>query len=602
MKNYKSLVLAAIVLAGSVFASCSKEGYWDKSDKIGTGYSLPAATLTYTFSPTDEMTKVQIPIVRGNGDNAASLTISGSTTDAGAEYLSFPGTVDFAAGQTQAIYEIGIVKPFALGQSLKAVVKFDKSLSSEAGVDSTAVNITLDYTWKSLGNAKYKDSFFWELDGYVEAEILQSEQVPSIFKLADPYTKQNKEEGLNQPGVNAGSFFQFRVLEDGETYKNVKNAKKGWIYYDDYCTGVYDEGSIYYLYHPSRLKGYESYIPYACVTEYQENGLPAIVDLGAFILDQNGSGWLPGTGRHQIVFPNVPILDYKISVKYTGREINATDEEFVKANIGLGKDIDYADVVLIEGKDGNVGLAKILAGEDGIVEITAGGEVKLPIVDPVADQTYSIVVAAFATGEDGKDEIVGATYTSFKYVAHGVAAPEWELIGTGDFTYNSCIFTYDEEGTVPYIDEGLELYRFPETNTYKIAGWCRAGGEYPGGELFFTIEEDGTVVAEEGLDTGINVGYAVLADDGSYWGISSGSVGEDGSINLYLVYYFDDADYTVISYGCETFKLTPDSTEAPSTAKPVFNFNPCENSRGLKFCTPLNDVKNFNSIEKVSFK
>lgn len=606
MKNYKSLILAAIVLAGSVFASCTKESYWDKADS--EGYSLPASSLSYTFAPTDEMTKVQIPIVRTDASSAATLAISGSTsTTADAEYLSFPATVDFAAGQSQAFYEISIQKPFALGQTIKSIVKFDKEFCTVAGTDSTVVNIKLDYTWTSLGMAKFKDSFFWELEGYVESEMFQSDQDPSIFKLADPYTKQNKEESLNHSGVDAGEFFQFKVLEDGETYKNVKNASKGWIYYDDYCTGIYDGGSIYYLYHPSRLRGYESYIPSACVTEFQENGLPATVDLCSFILDQNGSGWLPATGRHVIVFPDVPIFDYKISVKYTGREINATDEEFVKANISLGKDVDFADVVLIEGKNGDDGLAKILAGEDGIIEITEGGEVELPIVDPVAEQTYSIVVAAFAESEAGKEpELVKAAIASFKYVAHGVAAPEWELVGTGDFTYNSCFFSEDEEGTIPFVDEGLELYRFPDSNTYKIAGWCRAGGEFPGGDLFFTIEEDGTVVAEEGLDTGIGAeatGYAaVLADDGSYWGGPSGFIGKDGSINIFLVYYFDDADYTDICGGYEKFELTSTSTKAPSVTKPVFNFRPRENSGDFKFCTSISVEKKFNNVEKVSVK
>lgn len=607
MKNYKSIILAAIVLAGSAFASCTKESYWDKADS--EGYSLPASSLSYTFAPTDEMTKVQIPIVRTDASSAATLAISGSTsTTADAEYLSFPATVDFAAGQSQAFYEISIQKPFALGQTIKSIVKFDKEFCTIAGTDSTVVNIKLDYTWTSLGMAKFKDSFFWEqLEGYVESEMFQSDQDPSIFKLADPYTKQNKEESLNHSGVDAGEFFQFKVLEDGETYKNVKNASKGWIYYDDYCTGIYDGGSIYYLYHPSRLRGYESYIPSARVTEFQENGLPATVDLCSFILDQNGSGWLPATGRHVIVFPDVPIFDYKLSVKYTGREINTADEEFVDAKVTLGKDIDFARAVLVEGKDPDAGLELIMSEAEGVIEFEEGGDIQLPIVDPTADQTYTIVAAGFAAEEEGADpEIVAAVSTSFKYVAHGAASPEWELIGTGDFTYNSCFFSEDEEGTIPFVDEGLELYRFPDSNTYKIAGWCRAGGDFPGGDLFFTIEEDGTVVAEEGLDTGIgaeDTGYAaVLADDGFYWGGPSGYIGEDGSIYIFLVYYFDDADYTDICGGYEKFELTSTSTKAPSVTKPVFNFKPRKNSKNFRFCTPLNDVKKFNSIEKVSFE
>ena len=604
MKNYKSLVLAAIALAGSLLASCSKEGYWNKTDKIGEGFSFPSTKLSYVFAPADDMTKVQVPIVRGDNRLPAYLDVTGSVPASSSEYVSFPAGVMFEKGQAEAIYEIGISKKFDLGQSIQATLTFQNP--STAGIDTTVVTITLDYNWISLGKAKFKDSWFWEnLEGYVEAEIFQSEQDPSVFKLADPYTKQNKEEHLDKAGAYADAFLQFKVLKEGETYKRVSNAQKGWIYYDPYFTGVFYDGGLFTLYHPSALRGYESLFPYAAVQEFQENGLPAVVDLGAVILDENGSGWLSGKGRHLIVFPNVPIYDYSISVKYTGREIDVTDEEIVKATVALGEDIDFAKVVLIEGKDGDVGLEKIMAEEEGILEITEGGDIKLPIVDPVADQTYSIVVAGFAEGEEGAEpELVSAGLSSFKYVAHGVAAPEWELIGTGNFTYNSCFFSEDEDGTIPYVEEGLELYRFPDSNSYKITGWCSGDGDYPGGDLFFTIEEDGTVVAEEGLDTGLEVtGYAaILADDASYWGGPSGYVGRDGSINIYLVYYFDDADYTYICDGLETFELAAASAKAPSTAKPVFNFTPRVNSRDFRFCTPLNAVKRFNSIEKKSYE
>lgn len=596
MKNYKSLVLAAIVLAGSLFASCSKEGYWKESAEVGAGYSLPAATLSYTFAPNDDMTKVQIPIVRSNSQNEATLIVNATTKSP--DYVDLPESVEFAAGQKEAYYVISILKAFDLGKSITVDLSFDKVRASTAGIASASVTIMLDYTWTSLGIAKYKDGFFWNLDGYVESEIFQCDQDASIFKLADPYTKQNKEENLNQAGVSADSFFQFKVLENGETYGGVSNAQKGWIYYKDYCTGVYDGGSIYYLYHPSRLRGYESYIPGACVTEFQENGLPATVDLGAFILDQNGSGWLPASDRHVIVFPNVPILDQKVSVKYTGRTISTTDEEFVNATISLGKDLDFGRVVLVEGKDPNVAIPLILSGAEGVIETAESGEIKLPIVNPTADQTYCIVAAGFVNGEGDKAEAVGFVYTSFKYVAHGASAPEWELVGVGDFTYNSCIFTEDEEGTIPYVDEGLELYRFPGSNTYKITGWCYDA------DCIFTIEDDGTVIAEEGLDTGIgaaDTGYAaVLADDGSYWGVPSGYVGQDGSINIYLVYYFDDGNYTLICHGLEKFVLNAESTG--STAKPVGNFKAREDNDGLRFCNTLNSASNFRKAEKESFK
>lgn len=449
MKNYKSLVLAAIVLAGCVFASCSKEGYWSKTDQIGKGYSLPAAALSYTFAPGEEMTKVQIPIVRSDSKNAASLTVSGSTAESSAAYFSFPATVDFAAGQAEAFYEITIAKEFNIGQSIKATVKFDKSQVSTAGIDSASVNIKLDYNWESLGKGHYNDAWTWGVPDYVEAEFFQAVENPSVFKIADPYTKKNKDEGVStKAGYSAASFIQFQTLKPGDKIFDVTITMNDLVYFNPFETGEYNESysAPIRAMHPAHFKSMSepNYVNNK-VKEYQENGLPAIVQFAPmFYMDGvGGYNYTSYSGVITFYFPDVPMYDYSVGVEYQGREIDTHDDVYVKAGVEFGADVEEVWIAmstldkesLLYGMlEGSVPTTKVA------VDDIKDGVVRVPMNDEGTGK-YNLMAISFGGPTEEEYDAQSYDVVQFAYSAGG-EKETWNAVAGGAYTFSG-----GEDGT-----------------------------------------------------------------------------------------------------------------------------------------------------------
>ena len=122
-----------------------------------------------------------------------------------------------------------------------------------------APELPVNETWTSLGNCLFKDRLVWGCAGltdYVEAEIQQNAKYPNKFRIAKPY-----------PGDASGEWFVFDVRDP----EKVTMDK-------------------YYLDYEVTAEGKETYKPYikdfysnnySKVLESQENGLPAVVEIGA---------------------------------------------------------------------------------------------------------------------------------------------------------------------------------------------------------------------------------------------------------------------------------------------------------------------------------
>ncbi len=448
MKNYKSLVLAAIVLAGSVFASCSKEGYWSKTDQIGQGYSLPAAALSYTFAPGEEMTKVQIPIVRSDSKNAASLTVVGSTAESSAEYFSFPASVDFAAGQSEAIYEIAIAKEFSIGQSIKATVKFDKGQVSTAGIDSTNVTVKLDYNWQSLGKGNYNDAWTWGIPDFAEAEFFQAVENPKVFKIADPYTKMNTDADVStKAGYSAAPFIQFQLLEPGEKIYDITISKKNLVYFSPFETGEYNEtySAPIRAMHPAHFTTMggqavtENNFVNSVVLEYQENGLPAVVQFAPmFYMDGvGGFNYTTYSGVITFYFPGVPMYDYSVGIEYQGRQIDTHDDVYVKAGVEFGADVEEVWIAM-----STLGEESLLYGMlDGTVPSTkvAAADIKDgTVLVPMNDEgtgKYNLMAISFGGPTEEEYDAQSYDVVQFAYSAGG-EKETWNAVAGGAYTFS----------------------------------------------------------------------------------------------------------------------------------------------------------------------
>ena len=600
MKNYKSLVLAAIVLAGCVFASCSKESYWSKTDKIGQGYSLPAAALSYTFAPGEEMTKVQIPIVRSDSKNAASLTVSGSTAESSAAYFSFPATVDFAAGQAEAFYEITIAKEFNIGQSIKATVKFDKSQVSTAGIDSASVNIKLDYNWESLGKGHYNDAWTWGVPDFVEAEFFQAVENPSVFKIADPYTKKNKDEGVStKAGYSAASFIQFQTLKPGDKIFDVTITMNDLVYFNPFETGEYNEtySAPIKAMHPAHFSSMSepNYVNNR-VKEYQENGLPAVVQFAPmFYMDGvGGFNYTTYSGVITFYFPDVPMYDYSVGVEYQGRQIDTHDDVYVKAGVEFGADVEEVWIAmstldeesLLYGiLDGTVPSTKVAAEDikDGVVLVPMNDE---------GTGKYNLMAISF--GGPTEEEYAAQSYdvVQFAYSAGG-EKETWNAVAGGTYTYNT-----SGKGTGKIMAQiglptaaPMNLYQ-SSVNESKWRLWPYAAG----GELIFYTDIYQKVYVGEG-NTGITADGELELIDAYYnrFAETPGYFDPQNDVFHISAGWVDWSAMSIHAYGEDTFEITGAPYEFVET-EVVKNTQKLTSVTGMPM--PKHESKSVNSIDR----
>lgn len=113
--------------------------------------------------------------------------------------------------------------------------------------------------WESIGTGRFRDKLVWSCAGltdYAEAEFQQNTNYPAKFRIRKPY-----------PGDGSDEWFQFDVTDPD----NVTSTK----YYLDY--DVTAEGKE--TYKPYIWNGYYTN-EYSKVLVTQDNGLPAVVELG----------------------------------------------------------------------------------------------------------------------------------------------------------------------------------------------------------------------------------------------------------------------------------------------------------------------------------
>lgn len=577
MKNYKSLILAAIVLAGSVLASCTKESYWDKAES--KGYSLPASSLSYTFAPADEMTKVQIPIVRTDASGAATLVISGAADKtADAEYLSFPTSVEFAAGQSQAFYEISIVKPFDIGQSITATVKFDKALSATASVDSAKVKIFLDYNWEPLGKGLFNDAWTWGVSDFAECDFFQAVENPKIFKMSDPYTAMNKDCGVpTKSGYSASEFIQFQLLEPGDVIFGTTITKKGLVYFSPYRTGEFNStyGLPLNAYHPAHFSSLsaESNFVNSKVLAYQENGLPAQVQFAPYYYMEGLGGWNYTTysGVITFYFPDVPVYDYSIDLAYAGREIDVYDEMFVKAEVSVGADVDSV-MFAMSTLDEESLLYAMLGGEVPTTTIAASdivdGVVRIPMNDEGTGK-YLLMAITFGGEDEESYDAQDYNYDQFAYAAGG-EKETWVPVAGGVYTFSG-----GEDGTYSVASQvgapqalSMNLYQ-SSINESKWRLWPYLNGEV----IFFTDIYQGVYVSEG--DTGLAAGNGnILVTDAYLNSFPVPGAGyfdpETDTFHLMVIWY-DTTGWW--AYGEDTFEVMGEPYEFTELATNAAKFS-----------------------------
>lgn len=587
MKLNKSFFIAA-ALVGAMATSCSEDGVWDAAPSDGVAYSFNATSSSYTYSPEDVMEDINIVVTRNTTNGAVALPITAVSSDP--ELVVAAEEVVFEDGASTANCILQVLRQFEIGEEatvaltigaeeygiapVEAPVKpvepqaeeypneedFDAAYEAylkeleaynEASVDyntylkklanykrSATVKIMKDYNWISLGMGTFADT--WMFDDSYRVEIQQANENPSIFRLVHPYDEGLEAEGYSPDNVAEGPspYVKFQILKAGDELRGVTLQNDGLVYYDQFRTGFLNPsyGAEVWCVHPSSFTSKTTEESWAnnTVKSYQENGLPAVVQLAPFYYMFNVGGWDYSIYENviTITFPGVRIYDYASEIAYAGRYIDADNVEYVLANVALGADVQKARVVIVAGNNNISGAeAGMLDGSLEYVEIAEGGQVQIPMLENAASGKYT--VALFVYGDDG--EIAGADAATFEYV--GAGASPWVSLGIGYYTDDFVLPLYTEDGmTYTYeveIEESTEtpgLYRM--VNAYKpLAEFVKmVGGDvkYRDTDIEINAEDaDGVYFLEQ--SAGIN-----LFDDGEISIVSEGG------------YYVEEYGYDVV--------------------------------------------------------
>lgn len=230
----KKISILMTLLVTVLFSACDTEQEGAIYVPDNAGVSFTASNLgSFTVPPTEPT--VAIELFRGNttGEYSGTVSVSAVSGRVPLEGVTASGFT-FADGEAQTTVTVngGVL---AIGQTATVTLTLDDADNvSIGGTASTSFNISMDYTWNSLGEATFYDNqfFYWYNDGNgVQVEMFQAAEAPQRYKLADPYAEFN---AANWPAseldgftkATTGGDFIFIVQDDGS------------IVYDSYAIGM----------------------------------------------------------------------------------------------------------------------------------------------------------------------------------------------------------------------------------------------------------------------------------------------------------------------------------------------------------------------------
>jgi len=119
--------------------------------------------------------------------DAATYTINVVKNEAGA--FQIPGTVSFAAGETEAVITVGVSPSAPTGQDLAMEIALDDAVVNPykvGGVSKYGISINI-VKWNTLGTGQWLDGFWY---GFADEVVIQQrDDDPTQFRCTNPYTE-----------------------------------------------------------------------------------------------------------------------------------------------------------------------------------------------------------------------------------------------------------------------------------------------------------------------------------------------------------------------------------------------------------------------------
>ena len=422
MKRLAYISLAFFATA-ALFSCTEKSTYEPGPQPEGAQYYFSADQATaVNITPTTQ--SVSVDVFRVETGSASTATVS-VVDESGLISSASSVTANFAAGSNKATLTFPITPAdweFAKGYPVTFTI-FDES--TPYGKSEVTVTYKYPTPLTLLGNAVVTETYL--TGGQFKAAVYRSDIDPNEYHI---------EKFM---GSKAKTLI-IHVTKPGDEFGGKTFTKADLVYYDDTDSGLTyasvggSSDDPIYVCHPAGFNSTgdseEKWI-YNRVALYQENGIPAIVEIAPFYYMFGLGGWNKSTAPTiTIVFPGYEPKDYAVEATYAGLFTESDGTVYGEASVTLGVDLEGGVAVIVPGADEDAIAAGVekLASDEAVA--FSGSTVRVPLPKDVQSGLYSIVVGGVAEGE-----VVATDAVPFYYQG-GPLDWDWLLGDWGAYDYN----------------------------------------------------------------------------------------------------------------------------------------------------------------------
>lgn len=614
MKNFKYFFLSLVVALGMV--SCANE--YEYQEGTATGMQVYFSNEgSRDIKVTDNDDHFALTVMRQDVSEAVTIPVSVMFSE-GAEtrWILTSSEVSFAAGEnaTSLVFTFDPAEIKYDVVDTIAVAITDAKYATQYGSTEAVYTVSKPAPYTYIGTGVVVEDYYF--GGEAEVKFYQNDLNPNLYRIESPTVAMLKAWGESiSPAASPWLFV--RLLQPGDVVYGETITERGLVmFYGDgqadsfnsgYTNPTYDDDVCFVW--PGTFTKYPSQSDWAynCIKDYKEDGSVGAVQLAPFYYMFSVGGWdkTQVDGDMLIYFPGYEPVDNNLDIKFEGRLIDAKENGSVLFTITLGADVASAKYLMEDGKDVMAIYEKVLAGAEGVQEITQSGQVKIAYEEG-GDKTIVVV------GYDKEGNEVNAIYTTINIPTGGDEKETWSALFVGD--YYHCAQSYSQSGggvwTVKYpdaINSGSILYiSDKDESRYKVAPWID-------GELIFTMDADYNI-AVDNADTGVpNDGIDIAASDFITAGVAnlqSTFNAEYGQFVYYLAWHdIDDLESGFWGFTADIFNLTGEAS-APSNVKLSAPMNKLQKKvkKNLNYklekdvVSTKSIVKPFKNFEKQTFR
>lgn len=393
MKRLAYISLAFFATA-ALFSCTEKSTYEPGPQASGAQYYFSSDQATsVNISHTTQ--SVSIDVFRVETGSASTATVS-VVDESGLISSASSVTANFAAGSNKATLTFPITPSdweFAKNYPVNFTI-FDES--TPYGKSELTVTYKYPTPLKSLGKAQLTENYF--TGQTFTPQVYQSEIDPNEYHI-------QKFMGAKSEDLI------IHVTKAGDKFGNVSFTQAGLVYFDDAWSGITyaDVNSNgkpdqhIDVCHPAGFKSYstdESKWAGSKVVLFQDNGIPAIVEIAPFYYISGLGGWdqTQTPANITIIFPGYEPKDYAVEANYAGLFTESDGTVYGEASVTLGADLEGGVAVIVPGADEDAiaaGIEKLVSDEAVAFD---GSTVRVPLPKDVQTGFYTIVVGGVADG------------------------------------------------------------------------------------------------------------------------------------------------------------------------------------------------------------